>query len=372
MSGEFFDEIREQSQVKATIVSKYFIKWAMIMINTAKSNEKKYRLSKGKIAYLDLFAGPGRYKEGSASTPLLVLEKAIENDDLCERLVTMFNDKDNENVQSLQTEINTMPGIEKLTYKPVVTHKEVGTEIVGLFEQMNMIPTLFFVDPFGYKGLSLKLINSVLKNWGCDCIFFFNYNRINMGLSNDSVKQHMDALFEEEAEILRDKLEKSDPQERELAIVEALAQALKTMGGEYVLPFTFKNEKGSRTSHHLIFVSKDFTGYEKMKEVMAQESSSKTQGVPSLEYNAATERQPLLFELSRPLDDLEEMLLDRFAGQTLTMLEIYEQHNVGTPFIKRNYKEALIKMEESQKITASKHKKNSFADHVTVIFPPRD
>ncbi len=57
-----------------------------------------------------------------------------------------------------------------------------------MFEQMNLVPTFFFVDPWGYKGLSLRLINSVLKNWGCDCIFFFNYTRINMGLENELVK----------------------------------------------------------------------------------------------------------------------------------------------------------------------------------------
>ena len=51
------------------------------------------------------------------------------------------------------------------------------------------------MDPWGYKGLSLRLINSVLRNWGSDCIIFFNYNRINMGLNNEFVREHMDALF---------------------------------------------------------------------------------------------------------------------------------------------------------------------------------
>jgi len=35
--------------------------------------------SDGKLAYIDLFAGPGRYEDGSASTPLMVLEKAVAN-----------------------------------------------------------------------------------------------------------------------------------------------------------------------------------------------------------------------------------------------------------------------------------------------------
>jgi len=58
---------------------------------------------------------------------------------------------------------------------------------------MKMVPTFFFVDPWGYKGLSLQLVNAVLKDWGCDCLFFFNYNRTSMGLPNELVEEHMNA-----------------------------------------------------------------------------------------------------------------------------------------------------------------------------------
>jgi three-Cys-motif partner protein len=132
-----------------------------------------------------------------------------------------------------------------------------------MFEDMKFVPTLFFVDPWGYKGLSLRLVNSVLKDWGCDCIFFFNYNRINMGLSNPSVQEHMNALFgEERADSLREQLEEISAIEREFFIIEELTKAIQEMGGEYVLPFCFKDDNGTRTSHHLIFCCKDFKGYE--------------------------------------------------------------------------------------------------------------
>src|SRR5207249_6575088 len=131
--------------------------------------------------------------------------------------------------------------------------EEIGDKIVALFEQKKLVPTFFFVDPWGYKGLSLGLINSVLKNWGCDCVFFFNYNRINMGLGNEAVERHMNVLFgEERANKLRDKLAALPPHEREAAIVEALSEALSELGANYVLPFCFKDESGTRTSHHLV------------------------------------------------------------------------------------------------------------------------
>lgn len=376
MSSEpFFDESKEQSQVKAQIVSKYFWAWANVVIPTAKKGDNK-------IAYIDLFAGPGRYKkEASKSTPLLILEKAILDNNMREMLVTIFNDKNPDFVKSLQSDVKSLAGIEKLKYEPDFSNEEVGANIVKMFEEMSLIPTLFFVDPWGYKGLSLRLINSVLKNWGCDCIFFFNYNRINMGLNNDAVKQHMDALFGEElAEKLREELKPMESAERELAILEAISQALQGMGGEFVLPFCFKNEAGSRTSHHLIFVSKNFKGYEIMKEIMAKESSETHQGVSSFEYNQATSKQPLLFELSLPLDDLEGMLLKEYAGCQMNMWDIYRQHNVGKRYIKRNYKDVLAKLEENGKVVAEppatdlrkrpmRSGKVTFADHVKVIFP---
>ena len=375
MSDNFFTEQKEQSLVKATIVEKYFVAWAKIMTFVV----KELPLNKQKIAYIDLFAGPGRYEDGSKSTPIKVLETAIKDPEISNILITLFNDINRGNINSLQETINNINGINELKYKPLIMNEEVGENIVKQFEKMKLIPTLFFVDPWGYKGLSLRLINSVIRNWGCDCIFFFNYGRINAGLSNIAVKQHLDALFgEARADQLRMDLEGLSPLERELLIVEAICQALREEGGKFVLPFRFKNENGTRTKHHLIFASKHIKGYSKMKDIMARESSSDNQGVPSFEYSPASKKYPLLFELSRPLDDLEEMLLEDFAGQSITMEKLFEKHNVGKPYIRRNYVDALNNLEESHKIEVRvaedkkrRKAKGQFADHLIVVFPPK-
>ncbi len=368
-TSTFFDETTEQSRVKAAIVSKYFWAWAKVILPTAKKKT-------GKIAYIDLFAGPGRYKDGTVSTPLLVLQRAISDPDLRQMLVTIFNDRDTNHARSLEKEIAALPEVASLKYYPQVHNEEVGERIVKIFEQMRLVPTLFFVDPWGYRGLSLRLINAVLKDWGCDCIFFFNYNRINPGLSNPAVREHMDALFgEHRAAALREGLLPPEPRERELAIVEEICEALQELGGKYVLPFCFKNQAGSRTSHHLIFVSKHFKGYEIMKEIMARESSRAEQGVASLEYCPANTRQPMLFELARPLDELEGMLLEHFAGQTRTLRQIYEEHNVGRPYVWRNYREALIDLENAGRVStqpcACRRRKGAFPGDVKVTFPPK-
>jgi hypothetical protein len=186
----------------------------------------------------------------------------------------------------------------------------------------------------------------------------------------------MNVLFgKERANKLRDKLATLPPHEREASIVEALSEALSALGANYVLPFCFKDESGARTSHHLVFATKHPLGYRIMKEIMAKHSSEEHQGVASFGYCPASTIHPLLFELNRPLDDLEGMLLSEFAGQTATTMEIYDRHNVGRPYTMKNYKAVLTSMENRGLIKAdppsAKRRKATFADKVQVTFPKK-
>ena len=98
-TDKFFDETTDQSQVKAEIVEKYFFTWARIITST----QSRHRLgATNRIGYVDLFAGPGRYKDGAASTPLRVLQQALGDPVFAKRLVTIFNDKDEAHARSLE------------------------------------------------------------------------------------------------------------------------------------------------------------------------------------------------------------------------------------------------------------------------------
>jgi three-Cys-motif partner protein len=349
----FFHEQKVQSQIKAEIVAKYFNAWANIMA----SRVAKYG---GKIAYLDLFAGPGRYKDGSKSTPILILEQAIKNKKIAPVFISLFNDVSEENTKALQEEIDSLEEVATLRYQPEVHNTIVDAEIVKLIGRVQPAPTLLFADPWGYKGLSLQLIHSVLKNWGCDCIFFFNYNRINMGLSNPYVEEHMVALFgKQRASTLRQRLEQLDPQEREQTIVDEFTSALEEIGGTFVLPFTFKNDRRARTSHYLVFVCKHQLGYTIMKEIMHRASSNIVEGVASFEYNPAEIHAqafqpllPLFAEEFHPLNGLENALLHDFAGRCVTAKQAFQEHHVGKRFIEKNYREAFRNLEARGEIVA--------------------
>ena len=126
MNTGFFDEPLAQSLVKARIVAKYFAGWSQVMLNTPGRTNKD-------IGFYDLFAGTGSYDDGSKSTPLLVLEKAVSHPVLSQHLVTMFNDKEDAHCTRLKSAIDALPGVEKLKHKPQISRFEINSDVAGFF-----------------------------------------------------------------------------------------------------------------------------------------------------------------------------------------------------------------------------------------------
>lgn len=378
---EFFNEMSEQSEVKTEIVRKYFWAWATVISRQIK------KFGKNKIAYADLFAGRGRYEDGSPSTPIRILERAIKDPHIAPVLGTYFNDADSDNAAALEREIAAIPGINLLKYKPQVRSYRVDDSLAEKLEKWR-VPTLFFLDPFGYKGLSLKLIQAALKPWGCDCIFFFNYNRINAALSNPVFTENMNTFFgQERAERLRANLEGKDSWERQQLIIDELKRALKELGGNYSIEYCFKDDSGSKTSHFLILASKNVLAYNIMKSIMGGESTSDDHGVPSFQYSPLdkerieqTQRAPTLFEMaSSPVDELAELLILEYAGRTMTVQEIYRNHHLGKRYLLKNYQDALKKLDDEGRIHTDTPKEKrmrggavTFGERVVVTFPSKE
>ncbi len=117
-----------------------------------------------------------------------------------------------------------------------------------------------------------------------------------------------------------------------------------------------------------------------MKGIMASESSQKTDGVASFEYNprdAHYQQGSLLDMLSTPLDQLSELLLHDYTGKNIPFQKLYEEHSVNRPYIKRNYKDVLIQLYQSGQITAINQKtmkpprKGTFSDEMLISFGGR-
>ncbi|MBX0291942.1 three-Cys-motif partner protein TcmP [Hymenobacter sp. HSC-4F20] len=364
-SANFFEEQKKHSLIKATIVDHYFDGWANILIGHMQRYPNRFS---PRLVYADLFAGQGRYDDGQESTPLKILARVIENPKFRQYVHLVLNEKDEKTFSRLQEEVASYPGLETLKYRPVITNLVVGSkEVTELFNDTKRAPTLVFADPWGYKGLSIDLFASILRKPGCEVIFFFNYNRINAAIhhSDKSLRKTMELLFgEKRTELLRQELDAITDQgqirsaKREKAIVNAVEQALKESVGAsnlYTIDFRFRDEHGSRTTHHLIFATTDKRGYALMKEIMAGQSTSAGTG-QLFEHNpnpGCGPVQQLLIQEPRPLEILAKQLQSFFAGKELTYPDLHNQHQFTTKYLEKDYRKAVLLLEEQGLITVT-------------------
>lgn len=380
----FFGHQSQQSAVKARIVSKYFWSWAKNVCVQA-------RLHGQPLWYLDLYVGTGRYDDGTASTPIMVLEEAIRDPSFSDLVEAHLSDSDAGRVRCLAEAVQSLAGVETLRRPPVVRVQEVDDELTQWFEETRLPPALSFVDPWGYKGLSLKLVRALTKDWGCDCIFFFNYNRINQHLSNRLLVQQMDRLFgKERAGKLRERIRGLQSKAREQAILDEIKLAIEEDGARRAFPFAFKFEAWDRTSHYVILVTKHPVGRKIMKDIMAAESTDALQGVPNFAFRPVLSLPPepeaqqlAMFPVPQPpqpLDVLQERLMHHFAGRTLAVKQLRDEFDrVDDRYLERNYREALLRLEAAGRIKVdpavpARRTRNgapTLAEWVRVTFPPR-
>jgi three-Cys-motif partner protein len=360
----FFDSPTEASIKKQRIVSKYFGGWANILLPKVLAKERK-------LMYVDLFSGPGRYHDGSPSTPLLVLEHVVKTPALREVTQLFFNDEREASINTLKDEVAKFPGVESLKYEPVFRSKTINRDVIPKL-QKTKVPTLFFADPWGYKGISVDLIAAAIAYFGCDFLFFFNYNRINMNLGSEAMTEPINEFFSEaRADTLRRTVASLRPSEREEAILKEMKSAIRSLGAQVGI-FTYRSETGTRATHHLLGVSRHKYGMALFKEISAKESTSFEEDVPSLEHDPSA--NPYQAGLFSPIEELGKELLSTFAGRVMTLEEIYHEHHIGRPYIQRNYRQALLHLEETGAISvdplrASRPRGQSFPRDAKISFP---
>jgi three-Cys-motif partner protein len=365
--------------VKTSIVVGYFKPWAKIMANAVRHEADP------KLTYIDLYSGPGRYENGLASTPIQILEHAVSSPDLQQMLLAMFNDENADHTSALTKAISELPDIGKLKRYPRIRTGAVDQALVDRFKNSSLGPSFSFIDPFGFKGLTLDLVDTLVRSWGSDLVLFFSFNSINRSLTIPSVKKHIDALFgQKKAEELRVTAKTVATEKREELLIEKFIEAINDLGYDYVLPYVVERDDKDRTSHYLIFISKDKRGYSIMKDIMYALSEDKTEGVAKFGFvrSISKKRTPLLALMNSPLKDFADQLCIDFAGQTLSRKLLRDHYDLmypRNPFVDKNWRDTLMRLEEQDRISAVPSRENrpkrkgetTFGKNTKVTFPDR-
>jgi three-Cys-motif partner protein len=330
----FFDHPRESSRIKQKVVVDYFLSWTNVLARNRM------------VGYADLFAGPGRYKNGERSIPLLITERVIQDERLRNCVRLWFNEGDPDYAKQLRENVLALAGIDSLRHEPAFTERIVNK---SLAKHRFSIPTLVFADPSGYKGLSLQLIAGALRGFGNDCLFFFNYRRVNMKLSYPVMDESIDEFFEpSRAKALRCKIETLNPRAREEAVLNAIRAAIREASGIPAV-FAFRSREGGGTSHHLVFASKHTKGAGIMKRIMNDCSSEVIDGIGSWDFDPKDAGASTL-PLFSPLDEVCDRILEVFAARTVTFKRLLDEEAPETQYTDTTYRDAVLRLESEFRI----------------------
>lgn len=354
--SDFFTEQTEQSAVKARIISSYFNAWARVI--------KKWD---GEMGYIDLFCGPGRYGDNNLSAPLQIIQSTLSDPVLTKKMHFLFNDQDENNITSLKSEIQRIDSNSLLDKRIRYCTQTVDGNSHLKIRIPQGLPVLSFVDPFGYKGLTRELIDLLISNSGSDCIFFFNYNRINMALSsNTKFDEHLKSIFgADRMTSLKLSLSDLPSAQREPLVLDALISALTENKSNFVLPFKFYGQEQSRTSHFIIFVTKNRVACKIMKQIMYSNSAKDADGVATFSFEdsknfASDFNQLSLF--TGPLQSLIEDLKRKHSGESISVKKLCDDVDCdfNSHYVSKNVKEALICLETNGEIRVISGRKQMY------------
>ena len=362
-TDNFFAEQKEKSKVKTYIVSEFFKAYYSILYNA--------NLTKDGITYIDLFSGPGIYDDGTKSTPAILLDIINNSEmDMAKKILMIFNDENTIYYNSLKSYIENHAVYNKMARKPIIYNKSANE--VNIKSYLSK-PIFSFVDPWGYKDVSAEQIKDLVESIGSDCILFFNVNRILQDLPKPTSCAHMQKIFGIEysnACILAEDKQISQ-HEKGKKFVELFSKnlynqefaALKSNGYRlFVLPFAFKQDEMDKTSHYILFISKNHKAILEMKNIMVKKSNSNTS---ELSYD---DKNALNFSFFSRDDNIKQdientvikMLLNNqtLVGKEASLskwFEYVDRYNmktqyIVTPYTFKEFQETISLMDENNLI----------------------
>ena len=273
----FYAQQTDKSRIKTMIVTEFFKAYFPIINNSVGQKARE-------IIYIDLFSGPGCFENGDPSTPLALLNliNAFQLDDIRNKLRIVLNDENSKFVEKLKTIVNNHEVKSRLKFEPVITNMKAGEVDLKVYTYKN-VPIFSFIDPWGYKDVSADQTWALVKNIGSDCVLFFNSNRFLMDIPKESQSCHFKPIFGDQLpEVVKIVFDVTMGQKQKTQkIVELFSKNLcnvmaksSYMGFKlFVLPFCVAADDKEKTSHHIVFITKNHKAIIEMKKVMLKNTN---------------------------------------------------------------------------------------------------
>jgi len=334
-------ELEEHTKVKHQILEKYIRSWISIL---SSRNEK--------MGYFDCFAGRGVYNNGEPGSPIIVMNAAQEQIDRLSNLKKFncaFIENNKGNFVSLEEEVTKY----KLNCNDIecsALHGDfdkVITDFLDQYEGKFMIPVLYFIDPFGWKGISFDDIKRILSHRFSEVLFVLMTYEMARWCESPYHAESLTELFggDEWKEATKYKEER-----RHQALVQIYEDKLQNdTDAKFVWSFGVNDsDMEKRTKYYIVHATHHIKGLRVMKNIMRKEGS----GI----FRYLGPEDDILKRQQRfDFFDFERYLLDYFQGRVVTFDDICDElypvsrHQISK-YIDTDYRKALKILRKDGKI----------------------
>ena len=351
------------TQLKHRILTQYLHPWILILGNRSRS-----------LAYVDGFAGRGRYANGELGLPLLVLDamqrhQATRNP--AQQFTCHFVEQDKANFANLKLEVESHPAVQSGQIHCRLYNSsfaEASGAIITEIRRQGQ-PSFFFVDPFGYDDPIMDVLRQVLALPRSEVLINLMFNFANRAVSiddNPALAEVLDRLF---GTTEWRRFAGMSGIERERAFVDLYRQQLRVNGANFAIRFRMGDDEINRTLYYLVHGTKAERGSRIMKDVMIALASPGELG-----YAGARRHQYRpLFNLN--ISQLPNYLLQRFAGRNVSfdgvIAQTLEDEETAT-CREKDYRDALKMLESARRVQIRRitSVRSGLKCQDQIIFPP--
>jgi three-Cys-motif partner protein len=334
-------EYPEHTGAKHQILRRYLGAWLTILGRGKKGSKFRHKL----LVLLDGFAGRGRYMEGQPGSPAIMFQEAARVADAgdVEEVLIRCSEPNPTNFAVLEEVCAGLRHDQVRIHPTQEKFQDIADRLVSyLANQRPSPPTFVMVDPYGVRGVRLETLRQLLEFDRLEVLLTFMVRDPARFLKEENYAEPLNELYGGNAWRSCE-----DAENRPECLMLRFREVVTPDIAEYAIPFRVFQDQKRTVLYYLIHLTNNDLGMRKMKEVMVKRSGAMTFWPITVEDPNQLGFEELQREQA-PYPSLQKRLRKKYAGRSLTFLELLNHDYPHDIWVETQYRAALKAMEQQE------------------------
>lgn len=346
-----------QTEMKHRILQLYLNPWIK-KISTVDSN----------LLFVDGFAGPGIYPDGSQGSPLIAMDmadKMLSDTAYVEKRLDSFEcifiEADPDNYEKLDESVRKKERHVDSRIEPQCIHDEFenwAESFIDEYAYGQPPPGIIFIDPFGYGDIPFDLIADLfqLREQSLELLITFMAGKMAQWMEDSGHQKAITATLGSEAwkQQITSELGKDERAERFSSIYQQ--QLTHDAGANFTMPFEMVEESKRQICYYLIHVTNHWEGLKVMKETMFNAGADDEFAYLGPDHTGYEDEQLSFAEFGETddfddrIESFAEELYSQYKGEELSFRALLKATLDQNVFKVKHYREAFRILEDEEKL----------------------